>query len=683
MLKRVSIAILSTAAIACGGGNNSTTPQTSDTVSINDYPNLTKAGIEAKILEPATASSLERHLKNGLRLNVNIRSMGDVGGAFDEAVANASSVDTTTLSSASNSEFSSTNTHILGVDESDFVKYDGRYIYMVTHPEYIWNQERPNAKIRILQTDPGNADAQEIGEIKIANEQDQKQWGEVSELYLVGDNTSTNTLVTLRSTWSFASAAEPTFTDNIFTTSFFAPQANQVQLASYNVEDPSQAVQDFTVEIDGYLQASRKIGNTLYLVTQYSPYLPFLKYFVEDETEAEENEARIANISLRDLLPSIKINNGEAQPLLNAEDCLVPENLNNNHGFLNIVSLIAIDLDNNNVSSVKCLNTQVDGIYSNANSLYLGGSSYNASTGGLTVIHKFNLEDNINYRSTGIVSGTFDWRDPSFHMDEYDNHLRVVTTSRPNNQEIKHQLTVLRDSPNSDEMLEVSSLPNEQNPAAIGKPNERIFAVRFMGERAYIVTFEQIDPLYALDLSDPDNPAIAGELEVPGFSTYLHPIDNNYLIGIGRETNEQGVRQGLKVSLYDVQDISSPSLLGSEVISGSRTWSSALFDLRAISFLSPSPDQLRFAFPISRYDEQGQWQDEALHLFQINDLTGNNATLSTNGKMVSETRSDSTLWPTFSGTDRSIMHDEAVYYTHGNGVWSGFWASPSSASGPH
>ncbi len=677
MYRAIGIFSACCAIAACGGGDSATTsnPTPPANVDISEYGELTSTEIEATVLKPASAQELENHLKNGMRLNVNLSD----GAAILDTTAPTPAA-TPSPAAAQESEFSATNTHVRGVDESDFVKYDGSYIYMTTHPEYIWGEDRPSAEIRILQSDPINAELSEIGKIPLDND----RWGEVSELYLVAGEEQTEGLVTLRSSWSYIAAAEPALADAVFDI-YPAPFEDKIQLVTYDVSNPSSPEESFSVEIDGYLQSSRKIDNTLYLVTQFSPYFSFIHYHFDNPEDAAENEQRIADIALRDLLPAVSVNGGEERPLVDAGDCFIPVDLTPQHGYHNIISIVAIDLENQEIASAKCLNTHVNGIYATQSSLYIGGSSVRDwfSHSSYTVIHKFTLGDEISYRATGMVPGTLGWADPSFRMDEFDGHLRVVTTSRDDNWNPSHRLNILRDSSTTDEMTLVAELPNDNHPQTIGKPNEDIYAVRFMGERAFVVTFERIDPLYLLDLADAENPFIAGELEVPGFSTYLHPVGDDYLLGIGQDADDAGIAQGVKVSLFDISDIGAPSLVNSETFGDRGSWSNALYDLRAISFLAPSEDQLRVAFPISVYGEPWSWQEEALHLFEINGLAANSADLRFAGKITAEANGGPMTWPTYSGTDRGILHDEAVYYIHGNNAWAAFWSSPDAATGPH
>jgi uncharacterized secreted protein with C-terminal beta-propeller domain len=118
-------------------------------------------------------------------------------------------------------------------------------------------------------------------------------------------------------------------------------------------------------------------------------------------------------------------------------------------------------------------------------------------------------------------------------------------------------------------------------------PGETIYSARFMGERGYLVTFKQVDPLFVIDLSDPHHPEELGYLKVTGYSDYLHPYDENHLIGIGKETTEEGEfawYQGVKISLFDVSDVSNPREIDKEIIGHRGTDSPVLWDHKAFLF---------------------------------------------------------------------------------------------------
>jgi hypothetical protein len=220
-------------------------------------------------------------------------------------------------------------------------------------------------------------------------------------------------------------------------------------------------------------------------------------------------------------------------------------------------------------------------------------------------------------------------------------------------------------------------------PAPIGKPGEGVFAVRFVNERAYVVTFRAIDPLYVIDLTNPADPTIAGELQVPGFSTYLRQLGgagSQLLLAVGQEVGADGRRAGIKVQLFDVRDIAHPQSVGAEVIGNVGSMSEALNDPHALTFLDlPGADaRVRLALPIIVYDtphptSSGQltWTYSGLHLFEV----AANATpaLHFQGVIKTEERDASRRNPSFGGGGRGVLHADSVYAVHGEEVRSSLW----------
>lgn len=655
---------------SCGGSSNS---DNSNPSRVPDYSRLKTTSVITTELKQADTSSLSLHIKNGLRLKVRDSARNDY------ILENGGPSALPSTDDATSGNFSETNTHVEGVDEADYVKYDGSHLFVSTHPQWYWEEQRPEAKIRILATDPAQASAEEVSEIVLSGDDD---WGSVSELYLVEDATSNTTgLATLRSTWSYFAWIEPAMT---LIDSYFYPGDDQLEVTVYDVADPSDPEQAWQLSIDGYLQDSRKIGNTLYLVMFYSPWLAGLEFLPENNTQKNRNEDVISGASLNDLLPAYSVNGGNPQPLVSAQDCYLPTEVTSLDGFSGLTTLVAIDLGSKQITSSVCLSANVQGIYASLENFYIGATSGEGWWFGNseTVVHKFATGNgDITYRSTGKVPGYLGWDDPAFRMSEHEDYFRIVTTSRDSSGNPSHLLTILEDSPTTDQMLEVATLPNSSRPAAIGKPGEDIYSVRFRDDKAYIVTFQRIDPLYVLDLSNPQDPQIAGELEVPGFSSYLHPINDNYLLGIGNEVTAN-VQGGVKVSLYDVSDSNNPLEVTSLVLGGNGSSSEAQYNLHAASFLFTSEDQLRFTLPIHTYASGWNWSHSGLHLFEVNGLLNNTATLTHAGEIVAEESTPDQNWPSMYDGARSVMHDEALYFMYGEKIFSAFWSSPQAANGP-
>ena len=189
-----------------------------------------------------------------------------------------------------------------------------------------------------------------------------------------------------------------------------------------------------------------------------------------------------------------------------------------------------------------------------------------------TQIHKFDTSSasQTTYRGSGTVIGqTLN----QFSMSELDGKLRIATTEAglrlvggdavvDNGGQSQSYVTVLEERDGKLQQLgQVGGLGT----------GERIFAVRFIGTTAYVVTFKQTDPLYTIDLSDPAAPRVAGELKIAGYSAYLHPIGDNLLIGVGQDATEQGRTKGLQVSLFDVSDPASPRRIQNAVLPGANS----------------------------------------------------------------------------------------------------------------
>ena len=176
-----------------------------------------------------------------------------------------------------------------------------------------------------------------------------------------------------------------------------------------------------------------------------------------------------------------------------------------------------------------------------------------------THVHKFDISSlQAGYKGSGVVDGLIL---NTFSVDEYKGYLRVATTVT----EVEEEKAGDFSSVTRDTVNKVSILKSVNNSLELlsETPNlargERIYSVRFMGDKAYVVTFKQVDPLFSIDLADPTKPKITGELKIPGFSSYMHPVADGYLLTIGRDVNSSTARvRGLKLSVFDVSDMKEP-----------------------------------------------------------------------------------------------------------------------------
>jgi uncharacterized secreted protein with C-terminal beta-propeller domain len=657
--------------VACGGSNNIDKPKKEF-----DYTSLAETRLEPGPLRQASSEELSRLVKNGLRISLNKNNSL-------EAVVMTNSVNATTADVSKNlaaGKFSGTNVQVSGVDEADNVKYDGKYIFVATPLEY--TEKGSQSRLKIFETNPEAATASEISNTLL----DTSRWANISELYLVGSAETTAEIATIRRSWNnifMASALSESISTDFAAPWYYQPD-NGIELSLYDVRTPTTPTKTWTLSLDGDLLASRKVGNRLYLVSSFVPTIPNLYFNTETNEKRVSNETIIKDAPIEKLLPEYSIDGGAPQPLVKNSGCYIPADTKPNYGHLNLVNITTIDLSTHKLIESVCINGNVAGVYSTPENLYVGASDYRGLNewNGFTVVHKFALvATGAAYVATGLVEGVLGWSQPSFRMDEYQDNLRIVTSSYTNFVSPVHHLSVLKKVNNRSELEVIARLPNTAQPEPIGKPREEIYSVRFDGDRAYIVTFERKDPLYVLDLSNPVAPKIAGQLEIPGFSTYLHPVGKNYLFSLGNETDENGRPSGVKVALFDVGDMSKPQLVSKHVFGNAVSWTEALYDAHALSFLQVTDDQLRIALPITLYEDvknQNQdilsyrWLNTSLYLFEINGLANNSALLEKVGQVVGE---DNTKreYPAWTANDRGILHDDAVFYVHGSNVAASAW----------
>jgi uncharacterized secreted protein with C-terminal beta-propeller domain len=192
---------------------------------------------------------------------------------------------------------------------------------------------------------------------------------------------------------------------------------------------------------------------------------------------------------------------------------------------------------------------------------------------GNTTIYRVHFKDNnMTCEANGQVPGN---ELNQFSMDEYNNHFRIVTTTWKNY--TQQNLYILD--------MNLSIVGRLENLGV----TENLHATRFMGNRCYIVTFKKTDPLFVINISDPTNPTVLGELKIPGYSDYLHPYDENHLIGVGKEAVEAesgdfAWYQGIKLALFDVTNVSNPIQLANYIIGERGSDSPVLSNHKAFLF---------------------------------------------------------------------------------------------------
>lgn len=650
-IKRHSIAcIVALSLFACGSSEDEP-----PLVVVPTPPDINLSVPSTSALRQGNAADVERFVKNGLYA----ASVSQV-----EAVTNASLDSSTTTRGG----FSTTNTIEQNVDESDRFKYDGQFMYIASLPTY---KEASNnqAGVRVLQrNDDFTLQALPTLTPSLAFERIDGIYLHDNKLAMVGANFEYYTL------------------DILARSMGFNPDT-RIPIVLFDVTNPAQATESAAIEIDGVILATRRINNNLYIISSYYPSVNNLLNNVTSDADKVSNFSTLSQTSIASLMPGL-YKDGQRTLLNDPEDCYIPAQAATNEGYAQFVNITKINLSEPTDIQSVCLNTVASTLYMSAENLYLAANIENQQT----LFHKVSLS-NFDYVATGFVPGELGWQTNAlFRLDEYDGKLRVVTSDYSQSAP-KHMLSILEQQGNS--LTSVATLPNDSAPQAIGKPGEDIYAVRFANDKAYVVTFERIDPLYVIDLTDATQPFIQGELEIPGFSNYIHILDNGYLLGIGQQISVENLpgtddnipppvnNLGLKVSLFDVRDPANPTELGNIVKENAYTI--VEFNYKALSVLNTN-GVYQFAMPIERWlnssvsDDNmvsiGFERENSLMLLQ----TDTNASLPSLNELPSLSVDNDDFF--FSGDDRSIIQGNKVYYLRGNEVWLRDFDSASEPVGP-
>lgn len=368
-------------------------------------------------------------------------------------------------------------------------------------------------------------------------------------------------------------------------------------LTEIDVSDPDDPTVVHSLELEsGYLSA-RLIGETARVVVSAAhPAFPFV-YPSDDSPQAraiaeEANRRVVEEATLDDWLPGATLDD----ETVDVVDCASVQQPAEFSGF-GFLSVLTVDLDET-LSVPPSTSVLADGqtVYASTESLYVatsrpqevgaaddpgptttvvpfGAESYE------TALHRFDITGTgpASYVASGVVPGHLL---DQFSLSEHEDRLRVATTEGApweSSEQAASRVTVLETD--GAELVEVGTV------GGLGR-TEQIQSVRFVGATGYVVTFRQTDPLFVVDLSDPAAPALRGELEIPGYSAYLHPLDDGHLLGIGQEADAAGMTQGLQASVFDVTDPAHPSRVDQVVFAGQS--SGAEWDHRAFLYWGPT-----------------------------------------------------------------------------------------------
>lgn len=435
-----------------------------------------------------------------------------------------------------------TNLQEAGVDEADLIETDGEFLYIISGRDLVIVDARDPDNLtiasRVQLTDQPTGMYLSEGRLTLIGTHVPWRSGRFIDWLTIGDYYPSH------------------------------PHRPTTTVTVLDVTDPAAPTQVQKTELDGTLVSSRMVDGQLRLVVQQrstnlTDYLPQIYFETTFNEETQQYQYayesrdsymnRVCNTLRDSLVPHYRTLDVNNQVL--HQESLIPlsEMLNPTGGRGYAVTTIAtFDTlgDSAGPSDTKTVYTTHNAtIYATEDNLYVMGRDYqNPNSWNDTAIWKFSFgaeSGSIDLQATGRVTGSLL---NQFAVDEHDGYLRVVTGDF-NDQRI----TIFRQ--------EGSSL------AIVGQvtglaPNEAIYSVRFTEDRAYVVTFRRVDPLFVIDLSDPTNPEVLGELKIPGFTDYLHFLDDNHLIGVGRGANENtGWFEELQISIFDVTTSDAPELL--------------------------------------------------------------------------------------------------------------------------
>jgi uncharacterized secreted protein with C-terminal beta-propeller domain len=538
---------------------------------------------------------------------------------------------TTNLASVS-ADHSTTNVQVAGVDEADLIETDGSYLYIISGEDLVIVQAGIGDDLRVL------------SRIHIG--------GRPVGMFLDGDRLAIVSENSRFNDWS-TSFARLAVSDMMYIYESTPPKTTVTIL---DIADRAAPTLVQKTEMDGHLVASRVVDGELRLVlnnglrlpppvskpvesqtattpkvypTELQPDLRFSliadymwwpdqggqEYVYETQ---EEYLARVRETILESVIPRIRslAVDGEViseNPLFNATDLYKPVS----HLDQSITTIATFDLTSNDPGPAATTSVMTYGslqVHATTDSIYLFSQKpfdWNPTDSidytPRTVVWKFEMaggNDGPQLVAKGDFTGSVL---NQFAIDERDGYLRVVTD---NSWTSGHALHVLQQD--GDRLEVVGSIGGIA-------PTEHLYSVRFLEDRAFFVTFRKVDPLFAVDLSDPTDPQLLGELHIPGYSDYLQPIDDTHLLAIGRGADEStGLFQELQVSIFDVSDLATPQLLHRYSFDGGRStatpvtgdrWTRGDGDHHAVSYFA---DDDLLAFPIFT---EGDWMAEGGGLF--------------------------------------------------------------------
>jgi inhibitor of cysteine peptidase len=433
----------------------------------------------------------------------------------------------------SGNSYSTTNIQVEGVDEADIVKTDGNYIYTATDNNY-YSASQNN--VYIVKADP--RDPRIIAKIDLGNNT------YVAGLFLSEDGSK---LVVIGSQYQLYAYEEIARPQDIMIYPYYS--SVNTFLRVYDVSEKDSPVLARNLTLSGSYFNSRMIGDYVYTVVSQPTY------FIHEDV----------------ILPQVYENAGASE--IAPSRIYYADVVDNYFTFTTFIGLNIVD-DVQEPTNMTVLMGGASTMYVSLNNIYVTYPTW-SEQGQYTSIYRVHVTGSeLSFEAKGNVLG---YVLNQYSMDEYDGYFRLATTSQKN-QTQQNNIYVLDANLNVTGKLENLA------------KDERIYSARFMGDKCYLVTFRQVDPFFVLDMSDPAEPKVAGELKIPGYSSYLHPFDENHVMGLGKENST------VKLSLFDVTNVYAPTEIAKYVVEADYADSQALYDPHAFLF---DKDKQLLALPIS------------------------------------------------------------------------------------
>jgi len=479
-----------------------------------------------------------------------------------------------------------TNVQVEGIDEADILKNDGKYLYIASNRDYWDNGKKSEKNKSFAQVSivglKAEGKLEKISTITLfEGKVDAPEREMVSGLFLSGDK-----LVAVTNTCGGFSPYARIMPGS-------RPQRQQTVVRVYDIKDRAKPKLEKTYKQDGSYLSARLVDYKLcvisnYYVDVYNGKLgrkDIIPCYTVDEKEKQIPAGRIY-IAKTEPTPSYLVVTTLSLKELKKEPEKAAvlgcgENIFCSGDYLYAARTIYPSYDIVEETSRPSKDIVIEDDPASAKAPKPAPEIPFEKT----EIYKFSIKDAPGFLTSASVTGHLL---NQFSMDEYEGNVRIATTQ-------ERWTNKGRDSSSNIYVLD-AQLKQLGSIRSIA-PNERIYAVRFTGKTGYVVTFEQIDPLFVVDLSNPKKPKITGELKIPGFSNYLHPVGDNLLVGIGRPGTETGITDGIKISLFDVSDPKKPKEVDAKTIRGN--WdTNAFYDHKAICYY---PEKNMIAFPGTRY----------------------------------------------------------------------------------